>query len=151
VNKGRRSWKIPPGSWLTLAFLVLASSMLASTFTLSRPSAWVPRIMLSTTLGLLLWQLVAELRSPADRAKGSGGRRARAAGAWICLLLALAWLLGAVAGSAAFCLCWLRWHAGERWLTSLVVALALGLALWVFFGVLPGTPLYPGAIFRFFT
>jgi hypothetical protein len=64
------------------------------------------------------------------------------------LLLVVAWLLGAAAGPAVFCLCWLHWHAGERWPPSLAIGAVLGLALWLLFSVLPGVPLYPGAMLR---
>jgi hypothetical protein len=145
------------GSWLTLAFIALVVLMLAAALGLSRVSGWIPLIVLSVTLALLLWQLAAELlthrgrfsRAPARR-EGSGpdarGRRALAVIAWIGLLLLLSWLLGVVAGTTLFSLAWLRLHAHERWPASLAQAAGLGLALWLVFGRILGSGLYPGVL-----
>jgi len=145
------------GSGLTLAFIALVALMLAAALGLSRVSGWIPLIVLSVTLALLLWQLAAELlahrgrfsRAPA-RPEGSGpdarGRRALAVIAWIGLLLLLSWLAGVVAGTTLFSLAWLRWHARERWPASLAQAAGLGLALWLVFGRILGSGLYPGVL-----
>ena len=145
------------GSGLTLAFIALVALMLAAAAGLSRVSGWIPLIVLSATLVLLLWQLAVELlaaRSGEPGKQGSGaapgadrsGRRASAAVAWIGALLLLSWLTGVVAGASVFSLAWLRWHARERWGSSAAQAAALGLALWLVFGQILGTGLYPGAL-----
>jgi hypothetical protein len=147
MNPGGRLRAIRAESWLTLVFTLLTAAMLVASFWLSRPSAWVPRVVLCVTLPLLLWQLIRELRSPGMDGKAEvSGARALAASAWICLLPVLAWLLGAAAGSAVFCAAWLRWHAAERWLSSLAIAAALGLSIWLLFGVFLGVELYVGII-----
>jgi hypothetical protein len=145
------------GSGLTLAFIALVALMLAAALGLSRVSGWIPLIVLSLTLALLLWQLAAELLArragfsgaPARR-EGSGpdarGRRALAVIAWIGLLLLLSWLAGVVAGTTLFSIAWLRWHARERWSASLAQAAGLGLALWLVFGRILGSGLYPGVL-----
>lgn len=145
------------GSGLTLLFIALVVLMLAAALGLSRVSAWIPLIVLSLTLALLLWQLAAELlarrggfgSAPARR-EGAGpdarGRRALAVIAWIGLLLLLSWLAGVVAGTTLFSIAWLRWHARERWPASLAQAAGLGLALWLVFGRILGSGLYPGVL-----
>lgn len=145
------------GSWLTLAFITLVALMLASAAGLSRVSGWIPLIVLSATLVLLLWQLAIELlaaRHDRFSKQGSGkaagadpsGRRAAAAVAWIGVLLLLSWLTGVVAGAMVFSLAWLRWHARERWASSLAQAVVLGLALWLVFGQIFGAGLYAGVL-----
>jgi hypothetical protein len=145
------------GSWLTLAFIALVALMLAAAAGLSRVSGWIPLIVLSATLVLLLWQLAAELLAhrsrfsrapPAREAPGpdARGRRAVAVIAWIGLLLLLSWLSGVVAGTTLFSIAWLRWHARERWPASLAQAAGLGFALWLVFGRILGSGLYPGVL-----
>lgn len=145
------------GSWLTLAFIALVALMLAAAAGLSRVSGWIPLIVLSATLVLLLWQLAIELmaaRSGQFSEQGSGkaagtdprDRRAAAAVAWIGVLLLLSWLTGVVAGATVFSLAWLRWHARERWASSMAQAAALGLVLWLVFGQVLGSGLYPGVL-----
>ncbi len=135
------------GSGLTLLFIALVVLMLAAALGLSRVSGWIPLIVLSLTLALLLWQLAAELLA---RREGAGpdarGRRALAVIAWIGLLLLLSWLAGVVAGTTLFSIAWLRWHARERWPASLAQAAGLGLALWLVFGQILGSGLYPGVL-----
>jgi hypothetical protein len=158
---GRRS-----GSGLTLAFIALVILMLAGAAKLSRVSGWIPLVVLAATLVLLLWQLAVEVLaarqaqvgdqgSDPSSAKEGGGwtafadprnRRAAAAIAWIGLLLLLSWLLGVIAGAALFSLAWLRWHARERWASSMAQAAALGLLLWLVFGQVLGSGLYPGVL-----
>ncbi len=145
------------GSGLTLLFIALVVLMLAAALGLSRVSGWIPLIVLSLTLALLLWQLAAELLarrgglgSAPERREGAGpdarGRRALAVIAWIGLLLLLSWLAGVVAGTTLFSIAWLRWHARERWPASLAQAAGLGLALWLVFGRILGSGLYPGVL-----
>lgn len=158
----RRPGSSLSGSWLTLAFIALVALMLAAAAGLSRVSGWIPLIVLSATLVLLLWQLAAELLAhrsrfisrqanpevPCPEAPGtdSQGRRASAAVAWIGLLLLLSWLSGVVAGTALFSVAWMRWHAHERWAPSLALAAGLGLALWLVFGQILGSGLYAGVL-----
>lgn len=138
---------------LTLAFIALAGAMLWSTLGLSRVSGWIPQVVLAVTLGLLLLQFVLDLRAtaePASVSDASAERRRRewAAAGWIGSLLLAAWLLGVALGGALFCCAWLRWHAGERWALSAVFGAALGLALWLVFGVLLRSELYAGLVWR---
>ncbi|MDX1381029.1 MAG: tripartite tricarboxylate transporter TctB family protein [Xanthomonadales bacterium] len=138
---------------LTLAFIVLAGGMLWSTVGLSRVSGWIPQVVLAATLALLLLQSVLDWRAaaipdPAPGASADRRRREWAAAGWIGSLLLAAWLLGVVIGGALFCCAWLRWHAGERWRTAAVFGTALGLALWLVFGVLLRSALYPGLLSR---
>jgi hypothetical protein len=148
---------VPPGSWLTLAFLAGASLMLWVSFDLSRTAAWIPQIVLGLTVILLLLQLSGELlatraASPGGEAQAASGRGMQAlnALAWISLLMLASWLLGTALGSALFCFAWLRWHAGDGWLVSLAIAGGLGLTLWVLFAALLGVGLYPGLLWPLF-
>lgn len=138
---------------LTLAFIAMVGAMLGSTLGLSRVSGWIPQVVLAATLGLLLLQFVLDWRAAAEPASASGAsadrrRREWAAAGWIGSLLLAAWLLGVALGGALFCFAWLRWHAGERWGLSAVFGAALGLALWLVFGVLLRAELYPGLVWR---
>lgn len=140
-------------SWLTLTFIVAVALLWSASFGLSRVSGWIPLSVLSATLVLLLWQLVTELLAARPEQPHSQhpetalrSRRAAAAAAWIGLLLLVSWLLGVVAGSALFCLAWLRWHARAAWTPSLLQAAGLGLALWLVFARFLGTGLYAGLL-----
>lgn len=151
-QKGRTA-SVPPGSWLTIVFTTWVLLMLWASMGLSSASAWIPRLVLSTTLICLLLQLVSEFRAartllPENQplvGDGRGGRTV-AAIAWLALLLLLTWLLGVALASALFCLAWLRWYAGEHWLTSLILSTGLGLVLWLLFSVLLGASLYSGVL-----
>jgi hypothetical protein len=168
-RSGRRS-----GSGLTLAFIALVALMLVAAAGLSRVSGRIPLVVLSATLVLLLWQLALEVLAArnaqvgdhvGDRGSDPSGdpgsatedgewvpfadprdRRAAAAIAWIGLLLLLSWLAGVIAGTALFSLAWLRGHARERWASSLAQAAGLALALWLVFGPILGSGLYPGVL-----
>lgn len=157
----RRQWipnaGIPPGAWLTLAFTVLVSLMLWSSFDLSRAAAWIPRIILGFTLAVLLLRLALEIgRAPGQEPVEARGKapvinsgsavHATAAIGWISLLLLAAWLFGVAPGSALFCAIWLRLHARESWGLSLLVAGTTGAVLWLLFAVLPGSALYSGIL-----
>jgi len=151
-QKGRTA-SVPPGSWLTIVFTVWVLLMLWASVGLSSASAWIPRLVLSTALICLLLQLVNEFRAartlmPQTQVLMTDGRGGRsvAAIAWLALLLLLTWLLGVALASALFCLAWLRWHAGEYWLASLIISASLGLALWLIFSVLLGAGLYSGVL-----
>jgi Tripartite tricarboxylate transporter TctB family len=154
------------GSGLTLAFIALVILMLAAAAGLSRVSGWIPLVVLSATLLLLLWQLAVEVLAARQAQVGDQGsdqagakegdgwtafadprdRRAAAAIAWIGLLLLLSWLAGVIAGTALFSLAWLRGHARERWAPSLAQAAGLALVLWLVFGPILGSGLYPGVL-----
>jgi hypothetical protein len=110
-------------SGLTLAFIALVALMLAAAAGLSRVSGWIPLIVLSATLVLLLWQLAVELlaarsgepgkqgsgtASGADRSSRRASRPPRPIGGCWCVA-------DGVAGATVFSLAWLRWHARERW------------------------------------
>lgn len=158
-SKGRAV--VQPGMWLTLAFATLTSLMLWSAGDLSHASAWIPRIVLGSTLAVLVLRLVAEtgfeaggkrperqVTAPvaAPAARSGNGVRAVAAIAWMSLLLASAWLFGVALGSAMFCAAWLYWHARESLGLSLAAAGAAGGALWLLFALLPGSALYAGIL-----
>lgn len=139
------------GRWLTLLFLLWVGALLVASLGLSRVSGWIPQAVLVVTGALLLWQSVLDLRrapgpeEPSPAVTAPRRRGERAAVAWITALLLAVWLAGLVAGSALFCLAWMRWHAGERWFASLALAALVGLALWLVFGRLLGSAL-PGGL-----
>jgi len=127
--------------------------MLWNSFRLSPASAWVPQWVLAITLILLLLQLAREWlasRSAAAKprmlAANNHHGRAVAAAAWLCLLLLLTWLLGTALGGAVFCYAWLHWHAGERWVISVIIAAIPGMVLWLVFSVLLHVGLYAGVL-----
>jgi len=153
TGKRSRITSMVMNSWLTLLFTAWVLVMLWSAESIGRVSAWIPQLVLCTTLLFLLGQLVKELRAswrlPPDASVSRNEGRVRrtvAATGWLLLLLMATWLFGAVAASTLFCLTWLRWHAGESWWMSLVIATTLGLVLWVIFSTIPGSNLYPGVL-----
>jgi len=150
------TYRIPPGSWLTIVFAAGVSLMLWTSFGLSRASAWVPQWVLAITLILLLLQLARELLAAPKSLAQTGmqaadGRhkRAMAALVWLNMLLLLTWLLGTAPGGALFCCAWLRWHAGELWPLTLGIAAGLGMALWLLFSELLGVSLYAGVLWPY--
>lgn len=152
-EKRRGTASVPAGSWLTITFTAWVLLMLWVSIDLSSASAWIPRFVLSATLVCLLLQLVNELWAartllPQTDVLVADGRRGRTVAAitWLALLLLLTGLLGVALGTALFCLAWLRWHAGENWLASLVLSAGLGFVLWVLFSVLMGVGLYSGVL-----
>jgi len=150
------TYRIPPGSWLTIVFAAWVSLMLWTSFGLSRASAWVPQWVLATTLIVLLLQLVRQLLAARNALAQTGmhavdGRRKRAvaAMAWLSVLLLLTWLLGTAPGGALFCCAWLRGHAGEPWPLTLGIAAGLGMVLWLLFSELLGISLYAGLLWPY--
>lgn len=153
TGKRSRITSMVMNSWLTVLFTAWVLVMLWSAEGMGRVSAWIPRLVLYATLLCLLGQLVKELRAswrlpPDASAPGNEGRvrRTVAAAGWLLLLLLATWLFGVVAASTLFCLAWLRWHAGENWWMSLVIATTLGLVLWAIFSSIPGSNLYSGVL-----
>ena len=150
------TYRIPPGSWLTIVFAAGVSLMLWTSFGLSRASAWVPQWVLAISLILLLLQLARELLAARNALAQTGmhaanGRRRRAvaAAAWLGLLMLLAWMLGIALGGALFCFAWLRGHAGEPWPLTLGIAAGLGMVLWLLFSELLGISLYAGLLWPY--
>lgn len=138
-------------SLLTVVFVLVTSGFLWASVELSTRSAWIAQAVLAVTLLLLLLQLAIEqlpLRWPrgaghtAPQPGGSGETGGNGNGslspalAWIAALPLAVWLFGTAPGSALFCLAWLRWHSGERWVFSSLFALALGIAVHLLFGIL---------------
>ena len=139
--------------WLTPLFLLLVLAALASSFELGAVSGWIPRIVLVLTGGLLSWQLLLDLRRPPDPAPNIESKTKRrrgeaAAAGWILALIAAVWLMGLVAGSALFCLAWMRWHAGERWPMALGLASGVAVMLWLVFGYALDSVLPAGLLLR---
>lgn len=141
---------------MTIALIVVTSVFLCSSLTLGRVSAWIPQLILSATLVLLLLQLARELFGskqtvlPGRVVDSSELKPMLPALIWILTMLLMVWLWGIALGAALFCLAYLRWHAGERWWVSLVFALGLGLGVQLLFGTFMQIPLYPGFLLPIF-
>jgi len=148
--------RIRAGSWMTIMLIVATSVFLWSSLTLGRVSAWIPQVILSATLVLLLLQLAFELFG--SKQIVLSGRVGDETGLnpmlpaliWIVTMLLLVGLLGVTLGAALFCLTYLRWHASERWSVSLVFALGLGLGVQLLFGTFMQISLFPGFLLSFF-
>jgi len=139
-------------SWMTVALIVITSLFLWSSLGLGRVSAWIPQVILSSTLVFLFLQLAKEF---AGRKKAvlsmaaseeSGETSMLPALAWIGAMLLAVWLSGVTIGATLFCLGYLRWHAGERWPICLVFGLSLGLGVQLFFGTFMQITLYQGIV-----
>ena len=155
-TSGSIQQRIRAGSWITMTLIVVTSVFLCSSLTLGRVSAWIPQVILSATLVLLLLQLAHELFGSkrfvlSGRVGGNSGLNPMLpALIWIVTMLLLVWLLGVTLGAALFCLAYLRWYASERWRVSMAFALGLGLGVQLLFGTLMQISLYPGFLLPFF-
>jgi hypothetical protein len=151
-------WRHTRLSVSTLGLALVAAALLASSFSLSRIAAWIPRTVLAVVLALLVIQLGIEVRGrmravPSAPVPGSTGGAPRAPGASVTPTVAILWLggallavllLGVTIGSALFTVAFLRGHAGDGWRSSGTFALALGAGLELFFAQLLQVQLYPG-------
>jgi hypothetical protein len=139
-------------SWDTVTLSLLVSGWLVASLGLSQVAAWIPRMVLLITLGLLIVQLAVEFREVGpenDELRPPGLPPLRPTGpvvvvTWIAGLMFAVLLLGTVPGSMAFGLAYLRLHARESWLTSGAVALLLGASVQLIFGVLLRAQLHSG-------
>ncbi len=139
-------------SWDTIAVGLLVSGSLAASLGLSHVAAWIPRMVLMITLALIIIQLVMEFREVGpvtDSPQRFRLPQLRPTGpvvvvSWIAGLMLAVLVFGTVLGSVAFGVAYLRWHAGESWLTSGVVALLLGLSVQLIFGLLLRAELHSG-------
>jgi hypothetical protein len=132
------------GDPMTLIFGGLVVLCLWQTTELSRPSAMIPRLVLITTLLVLLVQWVTQRRKRLQPPLVARTDASVAAISWVCALPAACWLLGIPIGAGLHCLLWLRWHGKERWPVSVLYALVLGLALQLVFGFALQADLYRG-------
>jgi len=144
--------RIYRNSWTTVALIVVTSVFLWSSLGLSRVSAWIPRLILSGTLVLLLLQLAKEFAGTKQAvlsmpvSEQTGMNSMLPALAWIGTTLLSVWLFGMSMGAALFCLAYLRFHAGERWPISVAFALGLGLGVQLLFGTFMQITLYQGIV-----
>lgn len=139
-------------SSMTISLIVVCCVFLWSSLGLSRVSAWVPRLILSTTLILLLLQLVREFRESGHPEEDGGAHGFAAVGPvllWIVTMLLFVWLAGVSIGAALFCLAYMRIYAREHWLVAAGFAICLGLVVHLFFGTLMQVSLYQGVILPF--
>ena len=152
---------------LTIVFIILTSGFLWASVELSTSSVWIAQTVLSVTLLLLFLQLAVEQlpprwwsREPADPAPQAdrvGGASANGTGAlipaltWMVALPLAVWLFGTAIGAGLFCLAWMRWHSGERWMFSSVFSLALGMGTQLLFGVLLRAELATGIVLQLFS
>ena len=136
------------GSIFSVCLIMLTCIFLWSSQELSRVSAWVPQLILSTTLILLLLQLARELQEPKQR-EGEATEIAALLRVWLWIvwMLLVVGLTGVSVGAALFCLVYMRFYAGERWPAAAAFSAGLGLGVQLFFGTLMQVSLYPGIIF----
>jgi hypothetical protein len=145
----RRSWDTLVVGAAILACLVVAAS-------LSRPAAWIPRAVLVITLALVTIQLAIEYREigPETNPWRTGRLPPLRRGGplvvvgWVLGLMLAVVLLGTVAGSAAFCACYLRAHARETWRSSAGMGFVLGACVWLVFSKLLQADLQPGWLWQ---
>ena len=136
-------------SAVTVVLIILTCVFLWSSLGLSRLSAWIPQLVLATTLLVLLFQLAHEIRSSKQSemtGDGAGLAAVLQVMAWIALMLVLVWLTGVSIGAALFCLLYMRFYAGEQWWISAGLAVVLGAGVQLFFGSLMQVPLYQGIV-----
>jgi len=153
--------KMSQRAWVTLGLMIITLWFLQESIGLSSIASFIPRIILSLTLFLLIVQLLLDL-------KGSGGssslvaeiidfqadssiRAVRRTPAWLVILWITALpaaigLLGVVVGGSLFCLVFMKWYAFEAWKFSLTFSIILGLAVQMVFSVILKISLYGGVI-----
>jgi len=143
------------GILLTLFFAAFVTFLLVDTFELSKIAGWIPRLVLSITLLLLLIQLFLDVRrrvyGPAPDTAPNPGPEIASMGpavAWITALAPLLWLFGISVGAAIFCLGFMRWNAGESWRFSTAFAVGLGFTLQIIFTHVLQLTLYSGVLLR---
>lgn len=151
-------WRHTMLSVSTLGLVLVAAALMASSLSLSRIAAWIPRTVLTVVLVLLVIQLGLEVRgrmtavrAASDASSNAGNSRAPGAGVsptiailWLGGALLAVLLLGVTAGSCMFTVAFLRGHAGDGWRSSAMFALGLGVSLELVFGRLLQVQLYSG-------
>lgn len=138
----------------TMGLALAVAAVLVASFGLSRIAGWIPGLVSSVTLALIIMQFGVEMRDlrrappapPAARAQPGAG--AMQAFAWVSAALLAVLLLGAAAGSTAFALAYLRRNAGARWRSCVWFALALGACLQILFAVLLQANLHEGWLWQ---
>jgi hypothetical protein len=146
---------------MTLVLTIITLWFLQESIGLSSVASFIPRVMLSLTLFLLIIQLLLDLRDSCGSAslvavtidiqEDAGIPAVRRMPAWLVILWitvlpGVIWLLGVTAGGSLFCLVFMKWYASEPWKTSLVFAITLGLAVQLVFSGILNTTLYGGVI-----
>lgn len=141
------------------ALTAVAGVLLVAALRLPRTAAAVPVAVAVPTLALLLDLLRKEARHPNQ---GPGRTEASDAGAsrlphreaatiaWMVLLLALLWLLGAGSALPLYLLLHLRWRSGESWWASVATAVGAWLLLYVVLELLLRVAHRPGALESWF-
>ncbi len=158
-------------SGFSLAMLVWTVAFIWFTEQLGHTARLVPRPVVLVTLGLLVIQAVVEL-VPRFQARLANFDRLRIAGverlnaqvrsedapdapeqtserqiwrtfAWFCALPVLVYLLGFLAAASLYTFLFMRWHAREGWLVSLLFASVMGGIAFGLFGFLPVAPADP--------
>ena len=153
--------KMSQRAWLTLGLMIIALWFLQDSIGLSSVASFIPRIILSLTLFLLIVQLLLDLKGPGgsssyvaetmDFQADSTIRAVRRTPAWLVILWITAlpaaiWLLGVMVGGSLFCLVFMKWYAFETWKFSLAFSITLGLAVQLVFSVILKITLYGGVI-----
>lgn len=153
--------KMSQRTWMTLALTVITLWFLQESFGLSSVASFIPRVMLTLTLFLLIVQLLLDLKGPGgsspviaettDILAGTDRQADRRISAWLVMLWitvlpAAVWLLGVIFGGSLFCLVFMRWYAFETWKISLAFAVTLGLVVQLAFSVILKITLYGGVI-----
>ena len=153
--------KMSQKTWMTLVLTIITLWFLQESIGLSSVASFIPRVMLSLTLFLLIVQLLLDLRGPGlpsshtaetiDIQEDASIPAARRMPAWLVILWitvlpGVIWLFGVTAGGSLFCLVFMKWYASEIWKTSLVFAISLGLAVQLVFSGILNTTLYGGVI-----
>jgi len=151
------------GSCITLSLTVFTSWFLLESLFLSTVVAFIPRLIISATLLLLIVQLLLDLFGKSALAKREPGKSLPASDPvlleqaphpmrfylsifWIAALACSTYLLGLVIGPSLFCLLFLRWSAKETWFTSITYSLILALIIYSVFATMLNIVLYDGVL-----
>lgn len=155
--------------WLTLILVVLSSIFFYESLSLSSVAGRIPLFVISTTLILLVIQLLIDLKLTTKSAATSHKmdesvmdekviddagtserwlqrKRFGYSVFWIALLCGLVWLLGLVIGPCLFSLVWLRFSKHEPWIVSVTYSVALALIVSTVFTLLLRVVLFRGML-----
>jgi hypothetical protein len=144
---------IERGRWVTPTLILVVLLFFCSSLELGRVSAWIPQLVLSKTLVVLLLHLVKEYLQDGSSENTEEAYQPSmfAALSSIATMFLSVWLLGVIFGTMFFCLLYFRWHCGERWTQTIAFTVAMGLGVKLMFGSLMQVTLYPGVLMQAFS
>lgn len=144
--------------WSTLGFIGLLIVFFWHSRQLSESAAAISTTVIALSLALLVFQLLREcigirgataitIETESEEKASPRGIALVRIFAWLGAIPLLFGLFGISAGAALYCMAYLRWHAAETWLFSLVYALIIGTLVKLIFDMLLPVNYYQGMFY----